>query len=408
LKQRPSVSVDHIGPLPLRQQPIHDPNSRRFNHPVSRLIRFGWADWTGQRGQWSLSSPAAGREDDPEAESRCWEVTAVGSTDTSDVRSRVLIEHLDAIVATAARAPSVHNTQPWRFRLSGSVLELHADPTRRLDRTDPRGREMLISCGAALFGLRLAVRELGYRPVVELLPSRTWPHLLARVRLGGLLPMRAGEQRLLDATRRRHTHRGAFAAEPLPDGLLVALQRDAESEAATLMLVRAGDRYGQLATLVAAAERRQRQHPTVAGELRAWTRPRNAWLRDGVPALAFPPSPGRQHDSLAQRDFDLGRAWGTLNATGHGPEVTAVLTTPGDGPVDWLHAGQALHRLLLHAAGEWVFATLHTQPLELPLLRAAVRTHLRLAGAPQMVLQLGRARIAALTARRPTSELLMP
>src|SRR5204862_8221779 len=123
---------------------------------------------------------------------------------------------------------------------------------------------------------------------------------------------------------------------------------------------------------------------------------------------AFPLSLGRLRESLAQRDFDLGRGWSRLSAAGPGPEMTAVLTTPGDTPADWLRAGQALHRLLLHAASEWVFATLHTQPLELPLLRAAVRTQLRLPGVPQMVLQLGRAHIAPVTARRPTSDMLMP
>src|SRR5215468_1426738 len=65
------------------------------------------------------------------------------------------------LIATAARAPSVHNTQPWRFRVGEYVIELYADPGRKL-RVDRAGREMLISCGAALFGLRLAVRSLGY------------------------------------------------------------------------------------------------------------------------------------------------------------------------------------------------------------------------------------------------------
>ena len=332
----------------------------------------------------------------------------VGGSGTGDVQPPVLIEHLDAIVATAARAPSVHNTQPWRFRLSGNVLELHADPSRRLDRVDPQGREMLISCGAALFGLRLAVRKFGFRPVVELLPSRARPDLLARIRLGAAVSIRTGEQRLLDATRRRHTHRGPFTAEELPDGLPAALQRDAESEAATLVLVRAGGDYRQLAALVAAAEQRQCHHPILAAEMRAWTHPRTSRPRDGVPAQAFPSSPARRRGSLAQRDFDLGRGWGTLSAAGYPPAMTAVLTTRGDSPADWLRAGQALHRLLLHAASEWVFATLHTQPLELPPFRAAIRTQLRLPGVPQMLLQLGRARVAPLTGRRPASELLMP
>ena len=89
---------------------------------------------------------------------------------------------VDYLIATAARAPSVHNTQPWRFRAGHDVIELYADQRRKL-RVDPVGREMLISCGAALFGLRLAVRSLGYLPVVELLPDPARLRLLAQVRL---------------------------------------------------------------------------------------------------------------------------------------------------------------------------------------------------------------------------------
>ena len=87
------------------------------------------------------------------------------------------------LIATAARAPSVHNTQPWRFKVSQDAIELYADPRRKL-RIDTVGREMLISCGAALFGLRLAIRSLGYLPVTELLPDPARLRLLARVRLG--------------------------------------------------------------------------------------------------------------------------------------------------------------------------------------------------------------------------------
>src|ERR1700728_3137150 len=90
-------------------------------------------------------------------------------------------DRVDYLIETAARAPSVHNTRPWRFHVSRYVIELYSDPGRKL-RLDPVGREMIISCGAALFGLRLAVRSLGYLPEVELLPDP--PRLLARVRLG--------------------------------------------------------------------------------------------------------------------------------------------------------------------------------------------------------------------------------
>lgn len=68
------------------------------------------------------------------------------------------------VVAKAVWAPSVHNTQPWRFTVGGQEISLHADADRRLVVADPNGREMLISCGAALFNVRLALRSLGYIP----------------------------------------------------------------------------------------------------------------------------------------------------------------------------------------------------------------------------------------------------
>ena len=89
----------------------------------------------------------------------------------------------DYLVGVAARAPSVHNTQPWRFKVGDHAVELFADASRQL-RQDLAGREMLISCGAALFGLRLAVRSLGYLAEVELFPEPAVPLLLARVRPG--------------------------------------------------------------------------------------------------------------------------------------------------------------------------------------------------------------------------------
>ena len=81
-----------------------------------------------------------------------------------------------------------------------------------------------------------------------------------------------------------------------------------------------------------------------------------------------------------------------------------MLLTAGDRRADWLRAGQALQRLLLHAAADWVFASLHTQPLENPVTRTLIRHQLALPGNPQMLLQFGSAVSAASTARRPPGE----
>ena len=319
-------------------------------------------------------------------------------------------DQADYLIATAARAPSVHNTQPWRFHVSRYVIELYADPRRKL-RVDPIGREMIISCGAALFGLRLAVRSLGYLPEVELLPDP--PRLLARVRLGAEAPMTDEEWRMLQALPHRHTHRGPFDARPLPSGLLAGLQRDALAEGATLALVRQGLEYQRLADIVTAASRRQNRDPVAQAEVRRWVRAADSKARDGVPAQAcagqaFPEWADGDRGRLRQRDFDQGRGLGTLPAEGPSAAATAVLVTGGDRPADWLRAGQALHRLLAHAADRWVFASLYTQPMEAAAIRGLIRTSLGLPGVPQMLLQLGPARTTQATARRPPSDLTVP
>jgi hypothetical protein len=335
-------------------------------------------------------------------------------------KAHVLAEHAQYLIATAARAPSVHNTQPWRFRVGQRAVELWCDPGRKLH-TDPIGREMLISCGAALFGLRLAVRSLGYQPVVERLPDPSQPRLLACVSAGATLPMSTLESQMLAAVPHRHTHRGAFAGGALPAGLLPGLQTDALTEGATLAVVNEGLAYERLAAIVVTAARRGDLDPVAQAEIRKWTRENSSTGRDGIPATALTAGPPARipHGQLRQRDFDLGRGLARLPADadagaeqaeagrpkGAPPARTAILLTSGDRRTDWLRAGQALQRLLLHAASKWVFASLHTQPLEDPVTRALIRDRLSLPGQPQMLLQFGPAASAASTPRRPPGEL---
>lgn len=319
----------------------------------------------------------------------------------------ILVRQAGYLIGVAGRAPSLHNTQPWCFAISGAAIELRADARRQL-MVDPGGREMLISCGAALYGLRLAVRSLGYLPEVELLPSPANRNLLARVRRGPAVPMTADERKMLAAVPHRHTHRGPFEVGPLPAGLLARLEDDASAEGATLTEIAPGPARQELTMLAAAAARRQDHDPRSQEETWRWSHGVTSPERDGVPAHAFPAVPSQELAQLPQRDFDLGRGLGLLPGDGPGPAVTAVLSTAGDGREDWLRAGQALQRLLLHAATQWVFASLNTQPLEDAATRTLIRDRLALPGAPQMLLAFGVSRTAHPTARRPPTDLIEP
>src|SRR6516225_3494610 len=175
-------------------------------------------------------------------------------------------EIADYVVTAAVWAPSVHNTQPWRFTASGQQISLHADAGRQLRVADPDGRELMISCGAALFTARLALRSLGYLPEAAVLPDPGQPLLVARVGWGRRAARTEFEQRLFGQVRQRRTHRGGFDPVPLPRGLLGTLREGAARDGATLRIVADDGRRAALAAAVQAAERIQRSDGERAGE----------------------------------------------------------------------------------------------------------------------------------------------
>src|SRR3954452_3035214 len=144
--------------------------------------------------------------------------------------ARMADDQIRWLVGQAARAPSVHNSQPWRFVWKDGHLDLYADTTRGLTAGDPDGREMVVSCGAALFNLRVAARKLDAVARVTLLPDARDPRWLARVQIEAALPADADERRAYAGLLRRHTHRGAFDTWPAPPALSGRLQAKTESK----------------------------------------------------------------------------------------------------------------------------------------------------------------------------------
>lgn len=330
-------------------------------------------------------------------------------------RTELTAHDAAAVVALATAAPSLHNMQPWSFVLRSGALELRADRSRHLPGTDPDERQLVLSCGAALFGARLGVRTLGRLPIIDLLPDAGVPDLLARLRVGPRAPADAEEVALLRAVAHRRSLRHGFAAEPLPTGLLHAMRHAAARERAVLLVLEQPDRRLAVAELVAAADRAQRASPEVVRELTTWTSRPEAHA-DGLPPGAWPEQPpGRVADGLTVRDFGVRagpRRPRTASRAGAptAAAAAAALLTRGDGPADWLLAGQALHRVLLTAACAGVQASLHSQPFGLMGLRRLLRDELPGGAEPQMLLQIGRPvagdRDRVSTPRRPVPEVL--
>jgi hypothetical protein len=309
-------------------------------------------------------------------------------------------------VEQAARAPSIHNTQPWRFRWDGVLLELYADTTRGLTATDPDGRELILSCGAALHNLRVALRKLGYDSRVTMLPIVGNPRLLATVEPVESRPASVAERRVYAALLRRHTHRAPFEDRVLTPQLAALLQQAAYEQGAELIYVYDPGQRRRVLQLARAAERAQRADEHVVAELAEWTPPPSVKRRDGVPASAYSADPITVPDDLPPRDFDQSRGFGQLDPEMPSPGVLAVLASERDLEVDWLEAGEALERVLLLAAEQWAFAALHSPLTEVANLRAELRRELCISGYPQILLRLGYSPEAKTTPRRPVDDIL--
>jgi hypothetical protein len=314
------------------------------------------------------------------------------------------------VVGAAVWAPSVHNTQPRWFSANGQEISLYADAGRRLVVADPRGREMMISCGAALFTARLALRSLGYVPETCVLPDPGRPLLVARVSWQRRAAAAGYEQRLFSQVPLRRTHRGGFDPLPLPPDLVAVLHAGAGRDGARLRVIDGEGSRAVLAAAVETAEHALRADGAYARELARWAPAPGSTRRDGVPPTAYPARPGRTLPLFPARDFAHGHRWGTAgpgpSAVPRSPGVVCLLTTFGDRPADWVNAGQALQRVLLTSASCGVAAALHSQPLERARLREFIGTQLSGGAYPQLVLRLGTVIQTAVSVRRPPASVL--
>ena len=333
--------------------------------------------------------------------------TSISTPSRSHVADSDLHQRLNLVVYKAVRAPSVHNTQPWSFAATNSGLNVRADRSRQLAVLDPSGRQLVISCGCALFNARVAAAAGGLRLSVTRLPDPNDPDLLARLDVTAAASTENPEIAALDrAIQVRQSNRRRFSEEPVPSELLDTLRLAAQLEDAHLIEVSRAEDRDTIAMLTQRADTLQIADPAYRAELRAWTSD-DPTRADGVPARAVPHVDAGSGDDIPIRDFDThGHGWLPTATHSSRRQCLLVLGAEADNPASWLRAGEALERVLLEIARHGFTASLFSQIIEVPGVRAALRDELRLTTYPVMVLRVGRAQPTAGTPRRPMGDVL--
>lgn len=314
---------------------------------------------------------------------------------------------LEFIVRYAILAPSTHNTQPWLFHVHDETLEVFADRRRGLPVVDPHGRELTISCGAAIEIARIALQHYGYMGHIEPLPDPSRPELLARLRLGATAPPSSENELLFAAITRRRTTRLAFrpfASEALVQEV-TALARLHRVEAS---VVDSEAHRRCIAGLIARADRVQMADPAFRRELAAWLRP-SMVSSDGMSLSSFgAPDLLTAPGALAMRTFNMGEV-----VAGRDDELVAcspclmLLATADDTALDWTNTGRALAMMTLRATADGICSSYLNQPIEVPELRPALGEAMDIRGAPQILLRLGRAAEVPSSPRRPAYQVLV-
>jgi hypothetical protein len=309
------------------------------------------------------------------------------------------MEQVDLLLSAAVAAPSMHNTQPWRFEVDGSVIDVFLDGSRALPAEDPTGRAMRIAAGAATFNLRCAAASMGYRSWFGLVPDPAAPDLVARIVVEpSVTPDRALAE-LFTQIPRRHTSREPVRPVKVPTDARIALTQAALAEGAELNWLPA-DRVHEVLELLVDTDLR---------EIGDWHRraERAHWIggdraADGVPSSVLGPrstsypAPVR---NLGTRPADQTRATATFEAE----PALAILSTGNDSKADQLAAGLALQRTLLIATREGLKAAFLNQPLEFDDLRRTVQRITGKPGFAQMVIRFGHSTVHGTTPRRPVS-----
>ena len=332
---------------------------------------------------------------------KAWDIS-----DAIPTPSATLGQILHFAMRCAVLALSSHNSQPWRYKILDNGLLLMLDRRRALPVVDPYDRELIISCGAALFNIRVALAHAGKRARIDVQPDNLDEDLLVQLTVDDALPANQDVDiaPLFPAITKRTTNRSAFKVAPVAQTIITKMKQAASAECIKLSVATKIHERESIATLIAAADLAQFQDVRFRRELASWLHP--ARSDDGL--AAFSGEMKKILDfatplaALIVRTFDVGSGVAADDkALAAGSPLLACLSSATDDAPAWLATGQALQRVLLTAVNEGLDASYLNQPIEVVDFRDTLVSLMHTERFPQLLLRIGHSASQVMSSHSP-------
>ncbi len=307
----------------------------------------------------------------------------------------------------ACRAPSIHNSQPWHWVLDGSVLQLFVDRLRLVDIADSSGREAIMSCGATLDHLRVAMAALGWQATTERFPDPDNRDHLATVEFRPLEFVSEVQYQRADAILERRTDRLPLRPPKFWAWFVPELHKTIGDSGTVMLDVLSNEVRPQLASASVSSKILRYHDPSYQAEMQWWTAP--FALSMGIPPDALPSSAESFRVDVA-RDFPAADESDRRSQLGVDWSTILALSTGGDTRADVLHCGEVLSTVLLECTVAGMATCTLTHLIELPESRDIIRAIVGEGREPQVLIRVGTAPpmedLPAATPRLPLDEVL--
>ncbi len=302
-------------------------------------------------------------------------------------------EQLKFLVNFAVLAPSVHNTQPWLFRVLDHTVEIYADRSRALPVVDPEDRSLVISCGSCVSLFGSVLDAFGFPFSCSVFPDMSDPDLMARITVSSRPDDVTIDEDQLKAITSRNTIRRGFQSLPLPTAFTAHFVGDEDALPEFLCVVKDREAETLILKQVQDTERTYQSDIRYRRESDSWMHPMRQRSRDGIPMNPEEPT-------------TISSCWSSEGLSDHST-LLMVLTEPSDTPRAWLETGDHLMQVLIKAASFGVNAAIMNLPATSKQVREIIKPLTQCEGDPILLLRFGRPQRKLITPRRSSVDVML-